>query len=272
MAMPSARATRASHRAPAGLGQSASIAIAGPGHNNPPELTPLETFAADINDLYDEAKNWLDGTAIENQGQADEVTRLLDAARKSGKAADAKRAELKKPHDHAGKVIQTAWKPLIDKAGKVETGAKTALGKWMIAERQRLDREAEVARQAAEAEAERAREKHQAAAFTGDITAMEEAEDALAVAKDADRDASRIERGKPIAKVEGMARGLGLTTKWSVAGLTDDHDAAQQLAKHYWQTRRAEVVEFYLSLARKDVISGTRSIPGVNITSEQVAR
>lgn len=250
----------------------ATAATAVIGHNNPPEPTPLEAFSADINDLYDEAKNWLDGTAIENQGQADEVTRLLDAARKTGKAADAKRAELKKPHDDAGKAVQTAWKPLIDKAGKIETGAKAALGKWMIAERLRLDREAEAARKAAEEEAERAREKHQAAAFTGDLTALEEAEDALAAAKAADKDAARAEREKPIAKVEGMARGLGLRTVWSVTGLTDAPDAAQQLAKHYWQARKAEVVEFYLSMARRDVTSGARSIPGVNITSEQVAR
>lgn len=251
---------------------SAAAAVAVLGHNNPPEPTPLEAFATDINDLYDEAKNWLDGTAIENQGQADEVTRLFDAARKTGKAADAKRAELKKPYDDAAKAVQTAWKPLIDKAGKIETGAKTALGRWMVAEQQRLAREAEAARIAAEEEAERAREKHQAAAYTGDLTALEDAEDALAAAKGADRDAARAERAKPIAKVEGMARGVGLITKWSVAGLTDEPNAAQQLAKHYWQTRNAEVVEFYLTLARRDVTAGVRSIPGVNITSEQVAR
>lgn len=250
----------------------AAVAMAVVGHNNPPEPTPLEAFTADINDLYDEAKGWLDGTPIENPAQAEDVTRLLDMARKSGKAADAKRAELKKPHDDAGKAVQAEWKPLVDRAGKVETCAKTALGKWMVAEQQRMEREAAAARKIADEEAESARAKHQAAAGTGDLTAMEDAEGALSQAKDADRDAARAERAKPIAKIEGMARGVGLVTKWSVAGLADEPNAAQQLAKHYWQTRNAEVVDFYLSLARRDVTAGARAIPGITITSEQVAR
>ncbi len=68
-----------------------------------------------------------------------------------------------------------------------------------------------------------------------------------------------------------MARGLGLTTIYHAA-VADAPDAAQQLAKHYWQTRRPEVVDFYLSLARQDVKAGARSIPGITITTEQVAR
>lgn len=241
------------------------------GHNNPPVLTPLEIHTANVEDLYAEAGMWLDGAAIENQGQADEVTRLYDMLDKAGKAADKQRAAEKKPHDDAAKAVQASWKPLVDKAERAAKAAKASLGRWMVAEQQRMAREAEDARKVAEAEAERARAEHLAAAQSGDLGAMETAEQSIADAKAADRDAARAEKVKPLAKAEGMTRALGLRTVWSAA-LADEPNAAQLLAKHYWQTRNAEVVEFYLSLARRDVTAGARLIPGVNITSEQVAR
>ena len=42
----------------------AEAAIAEAGHNNPPEQTPFELVAGRINDLYTEAKNWLDGEPV----------------------------------------------------------------------------------------------------------------------------------------------------------------------------------------------------------------
>lgn len=249
----------------------ALAAVAPLGHNNPPEPTPLEAHTSNIEDLYAEAGMWLDGAAIENQGQADEVTRLYDMLDKAAKAADKQRAAEKKPHDDAAKAVQAVWKPLVDKADRAAKAAKTVLGKWMVAEQQRLHREAEEARKAAEAEAERARAEHLAAAQTGDLNAIEAAEQSIADAKAAERAATRADKAKPLAKAEGMSRALGLRTVWSAA-LSDEPNAAQQLAKHYWQTRNAEVVEFYLSLARRDVTAGARAIPGIAITSEQVAR
>lgn len=251
------------------------VANQGIGANGPPAPTPLEAIGADIGDTYDEAKNWLDGTPIANQAQADEVTRLLDAARKGWKAADAQRVVEKKPHDDAATAVQSTWKPLLDKAKRVETGTKSALGNWMVREQARLAGEAEAARKIADAEAEAARAKHLEAAQTGDLTALEDAEQALKDAKASDRDAARADKAKPMAKVEGMARGMTLRTVWSasLAKPTDECPApARDLARHYWERRREEVVAFYLSLAEGDVRAGARSIPGIAITSEQVAR
>ena len=241
------------------------------GGNNPPEPTPLEAHATNINDLYEEAHNWLDGALIENQGQADEVTRLLDLAKKAGKAADAQRAAEKRPHDDAGKAVQAAWKPLVDKATRIETGAKGAIGKWLIAQQEAQRAEALRLAKIAEEEAERARVEHLAASQSGNLAAIEDAEQGIADAKDAERDALRADKAKPAAKVEGMARAVGLTTVWDVALSGEDGDA-QALAKHYWITRRSEVMDLYMGLAQRDVRSGTRAIPGTNITSRQVAR
>lgn len=241
------------------------------GGNNPPEPTPLEQHTEAIDTIYMEGKNWLDGSAIENQGQADEVTRLRYMAKKAGKAADGERAAQKKPHDDAGKAVQAAFKPIIDKAAKIEQVASGALSRWLIAEQARKQAEAdELARLAREAK-ERARAEHQEAAQTGDLDAMESAEGELDNAAFLAREAKSADRYKPQAKIEGMDRAVGLRTVYDVA-LSEANDAAQQLARYFWQTQRQRVIDFYLELARESVGKGGRTIPGCDVTSRQIVR
>ena len=57
------------------------------GHNQPPE-TPFEAAEDRINTLHIEASNWFDGDAIETQGQANAVSKLLDDIRKARKGAE----------------------------------------------------------------------------------------------------------------------------------------------------------------------------------------
>ena len=52
------------------------------GHNQPPK-TPFEAAEDRIDTLHIEAINWFDGEAIENQGQADAVSKLVDDFRKA---------------------------------------------------------------------------------------------------------------------------------------------------------------------------------------------
>jgi hypothetical protein len=241
------------------------------GGNNPPEPTPLEHHTDAIDTLYMEGKNWLDGSKIANQAQADEVTRLRNEADKAGKAAEARRVELKKPHDDAAKAVQAAWKPLVDKAAKLSSTATSALTAWLVSEQNRKRAEAaELEKLAREAE-ETARKEHQEAAQTGDLAALEEAESALDNAALLEREARLAERFKPQAKVEGMDRAVGLRTVYDVA-LSDADDAGQQLARYFWQTQRTQVIDFYLELAREAVRKGGRTIPGCNVTARQVAR
>ena len=82
----------------------ATVAEAPPmGHNNPPEATPLERAKETISLLDVEASAWFDGEPIKNQKQADDVARLLDAARKARQQFDADRKAEKKPHDDAAR-------------------------------------------------------------------------------------------------------------------------------------------------------------------------
>ncbi len=61
-----------------------ALAIAQIGHNKPPEMTAFEALSANIDDLFDEAKLWMDGEPVTTQQQADALntleTRIRDAA------------------------------------------------------------------------------------------------------------------------------------------------------------------------------------------------
>jgi len=233
------------------------------GSNNPPP-TPLEAHTTDIEDLYAEASAWLTGVPITSQEQADGVTELMDKADKAGKAADAQRVVEKKPHDDAAAAVQKAYKPLVDKAARIKTGTKAALTAWMIAEQTRLRAIADAERKAAEDAADAARALHLEAAATGDLAALEDAEIALKDAKQADKLADRADKAKPMAKVEGMARGVGLRTVWTPT-ISDRLLAMRSMWKH----DAAAFDDLLLQMAKDRIRGGAREIDGFTITQEQ---
>lgn len=57
------------------------------GGNNPPEPTPFELSKQAIEDLYEEARQWLDGDPVSTQAQADALNtlqaRIKDAAKEA---------------------------------------------------------------------------------------------------------------------------------------------------------------------------------------------
>ena len=65
-----------------------SAVLAAIGHNNPPEPTPFDLSKAEIESLYMEAKNWLDGEGVTTEAQAEAVSKLIDLLRKAEKAAE----------------------------------------------------------------------------------------------------------------------------------------------------------------------------------------
>lgn len=244
----------------------------GIGDNGPPETTPLETHTINITDLYSEAANFLDGAKIKTQEEADDVTRIKDAASKASKAADAQRKVEAKPFDDGKKKVQADWTPIIAKADKVETAAKATLTDWLNREAAKAKAEAEVRRQEAQALADKALAESRAAASYGDINALEAAEDALKEAKDANREATRAENFRPAAKVEGMARAMKLRTVWEcelATSVEGETSAPTLLARWAFQRDRQRCIDFFMALARDYIRAGVRSIPGVNITSRE---
>lgn len=118
------------------------------GGNNPPAL---EAFSMAIDDWMDEAKNHLDGKEIENQAQADDLGTILKTMKELARDAEKARKEEKQPHLEAGKAVDAAWKPYLDKAKLVIAEATKPLTAWRTKVQAEKDAEARRLREEAEA-------------------------------------------------------------------------------------------------------------------------
>jgi hypothetical protein len=230
------------------------------GDNAPP---PIEGHRLNVEDLYAEAKEWLDGEGIQTEGQAQEVAKLLDMLRQAHKAADAARAAEKKPHDDAAKAVQAAWKPLLDKADLAIATAKKAIAPYL----ERKDAEQRAIAQAAREEAARIAaqaEEAARAARPDDLEAQAALEATRKAAAAAERVASKADKARP--NVAGAARAVTLRTTY-VAELTNAKDAL----RFYMERQPEALKEWLLEQAQRDVNAGAHTIPGFNIREERNA-
>jgi hypothetical protein len=229
------------------------------GSNNPPAF---DTYSIALDDLRIEAGNYLDGAALETQGQADAVGQLISTAKKIRKDADAQRAEEKRPHDEAAKAVQTKWKPLLDKADTIIAAAQKPLSAYLS----RLADEQREAERLARIEADRLAQEARAArmASEGDIEAIERAKVLEAEAETAAKDAKRA--GKAKAHVAGVDRAIGLRSYWSHQLI-----ARRELLDWVMRNDPDGLTDMLNEYARKAVANGTRHLPGVSITQQQRA-
>jgi hypothetical protein len=236
----------------------------GIGDNRPPEPAPYETAKDEINDLYGEAKLWLDGKAVATQELADDIAKLINMIRAARKRADDARKVENRPFDTGKTEVQARYNPLLKQADRATEVCKSALTPWL----QRLDAEkratAAAARLVAEEQAQIARDAHQAAALDN-LKEREAAEALIEDAKMAERAANRAERDTAKA-AGGVGRAVGLRTIYTPI-LTD----AVAAARHYWKIDRQAMTDFLTSLAEKDVQRGEREIPGFDVRGEQTA-
>lgn len=239
--------------------------IATLGHNGPPNPTSYEAATAQINDLYDEAKNWLDGETVSSQAIADNISALLNMIRAAEKEADEARKAEKKPHDDAGKAVQARYKPLLEKAAMASDACKKALAPWLAkleAEKRAI---AEAARREAEEKTKIAREAYQKAQ-ADDLEARENAEALLKEAKAAEQAAARAEKDTAKAAGDG-GRAVSLRSVFTPV-LTDLNAAV----RHYWITHKADFETLVVTLAERDVRAGERAIAGFEIKEERIAQ
>lgn len=226
-------------------------------HNQPAYIG----IFSEIDDLYEEAKNWADGEAISSQEMHDAIEKLYDGLHEAGKKADALRVEEKKPLDEKVKEIQDRYNKYIQpKKGRVDL-AKSTLGALLAPWRKKVadDKAAEAAKQAAEAAA--AKEAAEAAirSSSGNLGAREYAEELLADAKKLERGAKRADKA--------ATTGTGLRTVWNV-NITDEEKALDWAFTH----APGEFMAMALSLAEEQVRGGVRSIEGFSIVEDKVAR
>lgn len=225
---------------------------------------PFDVLKQELDDLYDEAKNFCDGEPIGSEEMAAAITELHDRIHECGTRAEALRVAEKKPLDDKVAAIQAKFHPLIGntKAGK----GKVVLGKdacqsLLTPWRKKVadDKAAIAAKQAAEAAA--AKEAAEAAirSSSGNLGAREYAEELLADAKKLERGAKRADKA--------ATNGTGLRSVWNV-NIADEEKALE------WAYLLApgEFMALALSLAEEKVRGGVRSIEGFSIVEDKVAR
>ena len=234
------------------------------GDNNPP--TPFDDIEERINDLYAEARQWLDGAEVTTQEQADALNTLASHIREAAKQADDMRKEEAKPFDDGKKAVQDRYNPLIQKGkGKTEVAlgaVKSALKPYLL----ELDRIQQEAAQKAREEAAEAERVAQAAMQHRDQSNLDEQEEANRLADEAKQlqaAANKASNAKAHAKGAGRATGLQKRTKVSI---TNERDAAAWAWKH----EREQLMIFILTLAEKSVRAGSTKLDGFSITEEKV--
>lgn len=242
----------------------ASPALAVIGHNsNGADLTPYEVSASRIADLYAEALNWCDGSPIENEEQATEVTKLLDMIGEEIKTAEKRRRDENKPFDDGKAEVQARYGLLIGETKSV-TGkailARDACRKALTPWRARQEAERLAAAEAARREAEaKARE----AALAFQVTRaddLEEREEAEALAREAAAaDAAARKASKP------TATGLRTVTRAQVT----DRNAFLRWVK---ENRPDALTGWLQSYAETLCAQKVRDVPGVSFADERTAR
>ena len=229
------------------------------GHNAPP---PFDTAAQTINDLYDEAKNWLDGEEVDRQEYADDISDILNQLRTARKEADKARKVENAPFDEGKAEVQGRYNPLLKKADSGVDACKAALAPWL----KKLDDEKEAAAEKARLEAE---EAQRVAEEAMQVAAPDNLEERAAAEEKGDEAKQAKIRYHVAAKDTatasgGAGRAVGLRSLFRPV-LTDGVAAA----RHYWATRRPEMEAFLLICAKSDVGAGKRAIPGFDMIEDK---
>jgi hypothetical protein len=237
------------------------------GHNGGPELTPYEAVKKEIDDLFEEAKHWLDGDPVSSAEMAEAIQTLTRRIQAAEKKADAARIEENKPFDDGKAEVQARYNALIGKTttvtGKTKMAVdlcKKALTPWL----NKLEAEKQVKAEAARLEAERARlEVERLAKERVTLEGKEAFEIAAANARKAEAVANKIENAS--VKVGGEGRAISMRDYYS-AELTEP----VEFARFLWKNHRAQYMDWLNDFADKMVADGKRDgIPGVTVKHER---
>ncbi len=209
-------------------------AITKVGHNNPPD--PIDTITAAFEDARAEAESWLDGKAVETEGQMKAVDELRGSMRQWRIGLEKGQKDATAPLHDAWKREGERWKPTIADAKMIEDGLVAIVDGF----KRKLAAEKEAARKKAEAEAwEKTRAAQEAAqlADAGNIEATRAAAAAIAEAENAQKLAQ--------SAAKDTVKGLRTVTRYEV---TDHRDLLHWIAKN----DRDAITAFVDEYARKE--------------------
>lgn len=222
------------------------------GHNKPPSALEAEQPA--VTAVLEDADATLTGVVVENAAQDKAVEDLLGRLKAAKKAVTAAHKSDKEPWLEGSRRVDAQK---IDLVAPLDTAIKTAQDcrtPWL----NKIEAERKAAAQKAQEVAEAAQRKLQeahAAKRAADLDDARAIEDAERAAKDAKIKFAGAKKSKP----------TGMKTIRQVA-VDDIEDAVI----HYLEDARLTAA--VLAMAKSDVHSGLRSIPGISITDERVAR
>lgn len=237
------------------------------GHNSK-EMTPFEANSILLIDLYEEAKNWLDGEVIENEEQAAALATLDSNIMEVAKALDALRKDEVAPFNDGKSAVQAKYNPLIqEKKGKAflaRQSIKQALAPYMIAKEKAQRKEAEEARLRAEALERAAQEAIQARDATN-LDEVEASEALLEEAKQANKLSKKIHTQSASVKGDGRAKSIITTYE----PILENKKLAGEWA---WKRQPEKFYALIIKIAQEEFNTGNRSIPGIGVNEIKKVR
>lgn len=239
------------------------------GDNQPPEEpTPFDVSKKEIEDLFGEAKLWLNGEPVESQAQADAVAKLIKDMQSAEKRADDRRTAENKPFDDGKAEVQSRYHPLIGKtkAGKGKTAlvietCKIVLDAFLAKEEAKKRAIAEEARREA-VERQRIAQEAIRAADVANLAERQRAEDLILAAKNAERAATRAEKDKAAARGGGRA----ITSRVKPIVILADPQAALRHAREVWTD---DLKDWLRKRAQQDVDAAKPIPPGFIVEHER---
>ena len=244
--------------------QIAEAAKAVAGHNNPPAYDPeiLSELDQRTVDFLKVTQEWIDLEKIENEQQAGLCTDQISGLRELYKEADGARKAAKKPHDDAGKEVQAAFNPILQKLKRAADAIKPKLEKYTI-ERQKAEAAAKAEQEEqARKEREAAEAAAKEAAEAGDINAQVEAEEQIKAATQAEKDAAKGPNTK-VKSTTGSGRTMSMRKVKEV-------DITNMNVVYMYFKDEPKVAELLKALATakvrsKDYDHATEPVPGIVI-------
>jgi len=203
-------------------------------HNGPPD--PIDEALAPFGDTITEAEGWLDGTAVETEGQMNAVDALIKDVKAARKAVEAAEESEAKPIYDAWKAAKERYKPTLTDLDRIVKGLVATVDTFkrkLAAEKEAKRKEAE---RLAWEETRKAQESARQAA-ANDIEAQRQAAAAMEAAEAAQRAAK--------AAANDGVKGMRTVTLYDV---TDHRALLHWIAKH----DRDSVTAFIDEWARKN--------------------
>ncbi|GAA0729847.1 hypothetical protein [Sphingomonas japonica] len=218
------------------------------GGNNPPVF---DIHAINIEDLFALISDTVAGGTVTTDEQEAALDGLLDNARDARKAADAARADEKRPHDEAAKAVQTKWKPLLERCDLATAEIKRLLTPYRVAKQAAKD---EAARKAREEAAAKEKAAQDALRQSDNLQTRFAAEEQIKQASKLKAVANKVDRSA-----------TGLRTSY-VVEMVD----ALAYARWAWTNRNEQYLAMLCELASAEG-RGADAIPGLKLNIERKA-